>query len=61
MVGAAVTTVQGSIRSRSIELSNVDLAEEFTNMIVSQRGFQASARSITTSDELMSELVNLKR
>ena len=61
VVGAAETTVQGSIRSRSIELSNVDLAEEFTNMIVSQRGFQASARSITTSDELMSELVNLKR
>lgn len=61
VVGAAETTVQGSIRSGSIELSNVDLAEEFTNMIVSQRGFQASARSITTSDELMSELVNLKR
>ena len=61
VVGAAETTVQGSIRSGAIELSNVDLAEEFTNMIVSQRGFQASARSITTSDELMSELVNLKR
>lgn len=61
VVGAAETTIQGSIRSGAIELSNVDLAEEFTNMIVSQRGFQASARSITTSDELMSELVNLKR
>ena len=61
VVGAAETTVQGSIRSGAIELSNVDLAEEFTSMIVSQRGFQASARSITTSDELMSELVNLKR
>ncbi len=61
VVGAAETTVQGSIRSGAVELSNVDLAEEFTNMIVSQRGFQASARSITTSDELMSELVNLKR
>ena len=61
VVGAAETTVQGSIRSGAIELSNVDLAEEFTNLIVSQRGFQASARSITTSDELMSELVNLKR
>tara|TARA_B100000686_G_scaffold354178_1_gene463077 strand:- start:1124 stop:3115 length:1992 start_codon:yes stop_codon:yes gene_type:complete len=61
VVGEAETTIQGSIRAGSIELSNVDLAEEFTNMIVTQRGFQASARSITTSDELLTELVNLKR
>ena len=61
VTGAAESTVQGSVHSRSIELSNVDLAEEFTNMILSQRGFQASARSITTSDELLTELVNLKR
>ena len=61
VVGEAGTTIQGSIRAGSIELSNVDLAEEFTNMIVTQRGFQASARSITTSDELLTELVNLKR
>ncbi len=59
--GAAESTVQGRIRSGAIELSNVDLSEEFTNLIVSQRGFQASARSITTADELLSELVSLKR
>lgn len=59
--GEATTEVEGMIRSGHIEMSNVDLAEEFTNMIVTQRGFQASARSITTSDELLSELVNLKR
>jgi flagellar hook protein FlgE len=54
-------TIQGAIRSGALELSNVDLAQEFTNMIVTQRGFQASARSITTADELLTELVNLKR
>ena len=59
--GEATTEVQGTVRSGSIELSNVDLAEEFTNMIVAQRGFQASARSISTSDEMLNELVNLKR
>lgn len=61
VTGTAESTIQSSIRSGAIELSNVDLAQEFTNMIVTQRGFQASARSITTSDELLSELVNLKR
>ena len=59
VIGAAESTVQGSIRSGQIEMSNVDLAAEFTNMIVTQRGFQASARSITTSDELLTEVVNL--
>ena len=61
VIGAAETTIQGSVRSGSIEMSNVDLAQEFTDMIVTQRGFQASARSITTSDELLTEVVNLKR
>ncbi len=61
VIGSAESTVQGSIRSGQIEMSNVDLAAEFTNMIVTQRGFQASARSITTSDELLTEVVNLKR
>ncbi|MBT6147109.1 MAG: flagellar hook-basal body complex protein, partial [Gemmatimonadetes bacterium] len=59
--GEATTEIQGTIRSGHIELSNVDLAAEFTSMIITQRGFQASARTITTSDELMNELVNLKR
>ena len=61
VIGQAESTVQGSIRSGQVEMSNVDLATEFTNMIVTQRGFQANARSITTSDELLSEVVNLKR
>ena len=61
VIGAAESTVQGSIRSGQVEMSNVDLAAEFTNMIVTQRGFQASARSITASDELLTEVVNLKR
>ena len=61
VIGVAESTVQGSIHSGAIEMSNVDLAQEFTNMIVTQRGFQANARSITTSDELLTEVVNLKR
>ncbi|WP_430785921.1 flagellar basal body rod protein FlgG [Virgibacillus flavescens] len=50
-----------SIVSGSLEMSNVDLAEEFTEMITAQRGFQANTRIITTSDEILQELVNLKR
>ena len=51
----------GSINSSFLEMSNVDLSEEFTEMIVAQRGFQANSRIITTSDEILQELVNLKR
>jgi flagellar hook protein FlgE len=60
---ANVTTASGTteIRQGVLEQSNSDLTEEFTNMIVAQRGFQANARVITTSDELLTELVNLKR
>ncbi|HEY0456681.1 MAG TPA: flagellar hook-basal body complex protein [Verrucomicrobiae bacterium] len=50
----------GRIESGALELSNVDLAGEFTSMITTQRAFQASARVITTSDEMLQELVNLK-
>ncbi|MEW6755830.1 MAG: flagellar hook-basal body complex protein [Candidatus Latescibacterota bacterium] len=60
-IGTAGSTVQAAVRSGAIEMSNVDLAQEFTDMIVTQRGFQANARSITTSDELLTEVVNLKR
>ncbi|WP_067838576.1 flagellar basal body rod protein FlgG [Amphibacillus sediminis] len=49
------------IVSGALEMSNVDLAEEFTDMIIAQRGFQANTRIITTSDEILQELVNLKR
>lgn len=51
----------GSILSGQLEMSNVDLTAEFTEMIVAQRGFQANSRIITTSDEILQELVNLKR
>ncbi len=51
----------GTLSAGALEMSNVDLAQEFTNLIISQRGFQANSRVITTSDELLQELVNLKR
>jgi flagellar hook protein FlgE len=55
------TTVgTGAIISGQLEMSNVDLTNEFTEMIVAQRGFQANARIITTSDEVLQEIVNLK-
>jgi flagellar hook protein FlgE len=64
--GAAVNTSPGLngagiLVPGTLEMSNVDLAEEFTEMIVAQRGFQANTRIITTSDEILQELVNLKR
>ncbi|SDY71892.1 flagellar hook protein FlgE [Evansella caseinilytica] len=52
---------RGSLMGSALEMSNVDLSEEFTEMIVAQRGFQANTRIITTSDEILQELVNLKR
>ncbi len=51
----------GAISPQTIEMSNVDLAQEFVKMITTQRAFQANARVITTSDEILSELINLKR
>lgn len=51
----------GSLTSGSLEMSNVDLATELTNMIITQRGFQANSRVITTSDTMLEELINLKR
>jgi len=51
----------GDIISGVLEMSNVDLSEEFTEMITAQRAFQANTRIITTSDEILQELVNLKR
>lgn len=52
---------RGTIATGKLEMSNVDLSEEFTEMIVAQRAFQANTRIITTSDEILQELVNLKR
>lgn len=51
----------GSFTVGALEMSNVDLANEFTTMIITQRGFQANSRIITTSDSILEELVNLKR
>ncbi|UJL47943.1 flagellar basal body rod protein FlgG [Virgibacillus sp. NKC19-16] len=63
LVGIMEPEVDGAatIVSGALEMSNVDLAEEFTEMITAQRGFQANTRIITTSDEILQELVNLKR
>ena len=60
-IGAAGTGGRGSLAGGALEMSNVDLSSEFTNLIVAQRGFQANARIITTSDEVLQELTNLKR
>jgi flagellar hook protein FlgE len=51
----------GTLSPGSVEMSNVDLAQEFTNMITAEGGFQANSRVITTADEMLQELVNLKR
>jgi flagellar hook protein FlgE len=51
----------GNISPSSLEMSNVDLAEEFVKMITTQRAFQANSRVITTSDEILQELINIKR
>lgn len=51
----------GALITGELEMSNVDLTSEFTEMIVAQRGFQANSRIITTSDEVLQEVVNLKR
>ena len=60
-IGTAGADGFGKIVSGALEMSNVDLSQEFTNLIVAQRGFQANARIITTSDEVLQELINLKR
>lgn len=51
----------GGIRNSALEMSNVDLAQEFSDMIITQRGYQANSRIITVSDTMLEELVNLKR
>ncbi len=61
MPGTAQSGRLGSISPSAIEMSNVDLAQEFVKMIITQRAFQANSRVITVSDEILSELLNLKR
>ena len=60
-VGAARMSGRGSLMAKSLERSNVDLAGEFVQMITNQRAFQANSKTITTSDELMNEVIQLKR
>ncbi|MCL2684525.1 MAG: flagellar hook-basal body complex protein, partial [Synergistaceae bacterium] len=60
-IGNPMTNGAGSIMGNTIELSNVDLSEEFVNLIRAQRGFQASTRVVTTSDQVLEELINMKR
>jgi len=61
VLGFAGASQTSSITPGALESSNVDLSQEFTSMIITQRGFQANARVITTADEMLNELVNLKR
>jgi flagellar hook protein FlgE len=60
-LGAPGSGRLGTLMGGSLEMSNVDLAQEFTNLIIAQRGFQATSRVITTSDQVLEELVNIKR
>ncbi|WP_371371253.1 flagellar hook-basal body complex protein [Sporomusa aerivorans] len=60
-VGASGTGGRGTFTAGTLEMSNVDLSQEFSNMIITQRGFQANSKIITTSDEMLEILANLKR
>ncbi|WP_432535484.1 flagellar hook protein FlgE [Kineococcus arenarius] len=60
-VGVAGAAGRGSLGAGQLEMSNVDLSAEFTNLILAQRGFQANSRIISASDEILQDLVNLKR
>jgi flagellar hook protein FlgE len=60
-IGAPGQDGRGQVSGGYLEMSNVELAQQFTSMIVAERGFQANSRVITTSDEMLQELVNLKR
>ena len=60
-IDAADSNGKGTITGATLEMSNVDLTEEFTRLIISQRGFQANTRVVTTSDQILEEVVNLKR
>ena len=60
-VGEDITQNGGRMDSGMLEMSNVDLSQQFTEMITTQRGFQANSRIITVSDTLLEELTNLKR
>ncbi len=60
-IGLAGTGGRGALIGSALEASNVDVALEFTQMILAQRGYQANAKTITVSDELMAETIQMKR
>jgi flagellar hook protein FlgE len=60
-IGTAESEGRGNIQSGTLEMSNVNLADQFTSMIVTERGYQANSKIITTADEMLQDLVNLKR
>lgn len=60
-IGQDITETDGKVSSGYLEMSNVDLADQFTSMITTQRGYQANSRIITVSDSMLEELINLKR
>ncbi len=60
-VGTAQTGTRGSIYASTLEESNVDMAQQFVEMIRTQRGFQANSRSVTTTDSMLEEVINMKR
>lgn len=61
VIGYSGRETSATIASGSLEMSNVDLAQEFTNMIITERGFQANGKMITTSDQMLQDLINLKQ
>ncbi len=61
LVGVSGSGNRGVINAGTLEMSNVDLAQEFTNMIIAERGFQANSRIISSADQMLQELVNIKR
>ena len=60
-IGVASSGGRGTMNSGALEMSNVDLGAEFTNLIIAQRGFQANSKVITASDEILQDLINIKR
>jgi flagellar hook protein FlgE len=60
-IGAAGTGGRGTLSAGALEMSNVDLSEEFTGLIIAQRGFQANSKVITTSDQILQDLVQMKQ
>ena len=61
LMNAPGSGTAGTVVAGSLEMSNVDLSTEFTNLIIAQRGFQANSKVISTSDEMLQSLVNLKQ